>query len=373
MKFTIDRLKFLKTISMVNIAIMPKSPTPAYLNFLLEMKEEGLLVTGSNGELTITSLCPIEENEQIYIADYELGSTLISAKFLMDIVRNLGCDTVTVEIIDQVIAKISDEKSQFKLNAFRAEEYPNLDLSKHGECIVFSCEDFKKIVSQTAFAASTKEVRPVLTAINAKTVDGNIEFVGTDSYRLSKKTYALNEDVSFNANIPVKSLTEVSKMIETGDIEVTISNNKVVFTYKNTNVYSRLIAGDFPKTSNMFPASYPYVLQVNSNDFISAMQRVSLLAIERENIVKLTVSDEGCDISSKSDQIGSANEKIEEYRYAGGRFEISFNVNYVIDAIKAAQSEDVILSFVGEMSAFKVTTPEDDTIVQIVTPVRSYY
>ena len=123
----------------------------------------------------------------------------------------------------------------------------------------------------------------------------------------------------------------------------------------------------------MDTASYPYVLQVKSDDFISAMQRVSLLAIERENIVKLTVSDEGCDISSKSDQIGSANEKIEEYRYAGGRFEISFNVNYVIDAIKAAQSEDVILSFVGEMSAFKVTTPEDDTIVQIVTPVRSYY
>lgn len=373
MKFTIDRLKFLKTLSIVNTAIMPKSPTPAYLNFLLEMTEDCLVVTGSNGELTITSACPIKKEDKVIIADYEVGSTLISAKFLLDIVRNLGCDTVTIEIIDQVIAKISDEKSQFKLNSFRAEEYPNLDLTKVGDCVVFSGEDFKKIVSQTAFAASTKEVRPVLTAINAKGFDDRIEFVATDSYRLSKKTYACEDGVSFNANIPVKSLIEVSKMVDDGDVEVTISNNKVVFTYKTTNVYSRLIAGDFPKTTNMFPANYPYVLQVNSEKFISAMQRVSLLAIERENIVKLTVSNEGCNISSKSEQIGSADEMIDDYRYSGERFEISFNVNYVIDAIKAAQSEDVILSFVGEMAAFRVTSAVDTSIVQIVTPVRSYY
>ena len=123
----------------------------------------------------------------------------------------------------------------------------------------------------------------------------------------------------------------------------------------------------------MFPSNYPYILQVNSSNFISAMERVSLLAIERENIVKLTVSSEGCSISSKSEQIGSADEVIENYRYSGDRFEISFNVNYLIDAIKAAQSEDVVLSFVGEMSAFRVTSPVDNSIVQIVTPVRSYY
>lgn len=372
MKLTIDRLKLLKVLNTANIAIVPKSPTPAFLNFLLEMKNDSLLVTASNGELTITSECFINEGDKVNIADYEEGSTLIPAKFLLEIVRNLGSESVTIEIVDD-IARISDYKSEFKLNAIRAEEYPNLDLEKRGECVVFSGDDFKKIISQTAFAASNKEVRPVLTAINAKANDGLIEFVATDSYRLSKKTYEIDSDASFIANIPVKTMNEVSKLIDGGEIEVNISANKVVFSYKETNIYSRLIAGDFPKTSNMFPANYPYILQVNSDKFISAMQRVSLLAIERENIVKLTISDEECSISSKSEQIGSAHEVIEEYRYTGERFEISFNVNYVVDAIKAAQSEDVVLSFVGEMSAFRVTSPTDESIVQIVTPVRSYY
>lgn len=373
MKLTIDRLRFLKLLNTVSIAIVPKSPTPAYLNFKLEMKENELLVLGSNGELTISSTCPINDGNKVIITDYEVGETLISAKFLLEIIRSLESDFVSLEIIDDVIARISDNKSNFKLKALLPYEYPDLDLNTDGETITFLGEDLKRIVAQTAFAASTKEVRPVLTAINAKANGNTIEFVATDSYRLSKKTYLMNEDKSFVANIPVKTLIEVSKLIESGNVELTISQTKAVFRIQNTNIYSRLIVGDFPKTSGMFPSNYPYILQVNSESFISAMERVSLLAIERENIVKLTVSNDELEISSKSEQIGSANEKIDDYRYQGERFEISFNVNYVIDAIKAAQSEDVVLSFVGEMSAFKVSSIDDETIVQIVTPVRSYY
>lgn len=373
MKFTIDRIRFLKLLNTVSIAIVPKSPTPAYLNFKIEVSDDRLIVTGSNGEMTITSFCYFKENDNDVVTNYEKGATLISAKFLLDIVRSMDSVAVTIEIVDNVVARISNNTYQSKLNSIPASEYPDLDLEKKGESISFPASDFKKIISQTAFAASTKEIRPVLTAINVKTVEDHLEFIATDSYRLSKKTYPVDGSYSFVANIPVKTLNEVSKLIDDGDIELNISNNKVVFNYKETSIYSRLIAGDFPKTNNMFPVNYPYILQINSNAFISAMQRVSLLAVERENIVKLSVSSEGCIISSKSEQIGSADEKIDEYRYTGERFEISFNVNYVIDAIKAAQSEDVVLSFVGEMSAFKVSSPNDDSIVQIVTPVRSYY
>ena len=330
------------------------------------------MVLGSNGDLTITSKCPIVENGKNLITDYELGTTLISAKFLLEIVRKLESDFVSIEIIDEVIARISDNKSEFKLNAIRSYEYPDIDLQIAGETLTFTSEDLKRIIAQTSFAASTKEVRPVLTAINTKSDGEKIEFVATDSYRLAKKTYGQKAAI-FNANIPVKTLVELSKLLEGNEVKLVISKTKAIFSYTDTTIYTRLIAGDFPKTSGMFPTNYPYVLQVNSNNFISAMERVSLLAIERENIVKLTVSSEGLEISSKSEQIGSANESIDEFRYTGDRFEISFNVNYVIDAIKAAQSEDVVLSFVGEMSAFKVSSPDDESLVQIVTPVRSYY
>lgn len=372
MKFSIDRSRFYKLLTTVNVAIGQKSPTPAFLNFKLDMNNLGLTVLGSDNDLTIQSTLPIIEGEKVLISNYECGSTLISAKYLLEIIRRLDSDVVELEIIDDVIVQISDNKSHFQLNSMRSEEYPDLDLTVSGVKVSFKADDYKKIVTQTAFAASTKEVRPILTAVNAKSDGRKAEFVATDSYRLAKKSFDVSSS-AFEANIPVKALTEVSKLIENDDVTLNITSNKVIFQFANTVVYSRLINGDFPKTSRMIPNNYPFVLKVNGAKFIDAMQRVSLLAIEREKIVKLSLSDSEVQISSKSEQIGSANEKIELYQYEGGRFDISFNVDYVSDAIKAAQSEDVVLSFAGEMNAFRVTSSEDESIVQIITPVRSYY
>lgn len=373
MKFTINRQSFLKILSTVNVAIGQKSPTPAFLNFKIEINDNGLVIIGSDNDITIESNLPFVKDDKTIISDYTYGSTLISAKYLIEIIRRLDSEIVTIEIIDDVIVQISDNKSNFQLTAMRSEEYPDLDLSIKGEAIKFKTEDFKKIVSQTAFAASTKEVRPILTAMNFKSNEGNAEFVATDSFRLAKKLYTIDNLNSFETNIPVKVLNEVAKLIEDDEITLNISSNKVVFEFGTTKVFSRLINGDFPKTSRMIPSTYPFILQVNSSKFIEAMQRVSLLAIERERIVKLSLDNDLVEISSKSEQIGSANERIENFQYEGSRIEISFNVDYVIDAIRAAQSEDVILSFAGEMNAFRVTSPVDDSLIQIITPVRSYY
>ncbi len=373
MKITINRMRLLKTLNIVSVAIGQKSPTPAFLNFKFIMDEEKLTITGSNSDLTICSTIPLKEGDNEVITYYEVGATLITSKFLLEIIRRLDSEFVTIEIIDDVIAQISDDKSEFKLNSMRIEDYPDLDLSIEGASVVFKADEFKKIISQTAFAASTKEVRPVLTAINIKASNEQMEFVATDSFRLSKKIVNIKVDEEFEANVPVRTLIEVSKMVENSDVTMIVSQRKAVFQFEGNTLYSRLINGDFPKTSRMIPDTYPFVLQVSAEAFIAAISRVSLLAIERENIVKISINQDEINISSKSDQIGSANEKITNFRYSGERFDISFNVNYVIDAIKAAQSDDVILSFAGEMSAFRITAPNDSSIIQIVTPVRSYY
>ena len=372
MKLTVDRIRLLKVLTTVNVAIGQKSPTPAFLNFKLEMNDNELTVLGSDNDLTIKSTLPVVEGDKTIITDYRVGSTLISAKYLIEIIRKLEGNNVTIEIIDDVIAQISDNKSNFKLNSMKAEEYPDLDLTVVGENVFFKADEFKKVIAQTAFAASTKEVRLILTAINVKSDGTNAEFVATDSYRLAKKVAPI-ESNPFESNIPVKALVEVSKLVDNDDVTLYVAPNKAIFEFGGTRVYSRVIAGDFPKTSRMIPTNYPYQLKVNANKFIDAMARVSLLSIERERIVKLSLSDNGVEVSSKSEQIGSANEQIELYEYNGGRFDISFNVDYVTDAIKATQSEDVLLSFAGEMNAFRITAPEDDSLVQIITPVRSYY
>ncbi len=374
MKININRQRLLKALNIVNVAIGQKSPDPIYINFKFVMNDEYLEITGSNGDLTICSKISIQDknSENYNITSYEKGATLISSKYLIEIIRGLDSEFVTIEVIDDVIAQISDKQSNFKLNSMPIEEYPDLDLAIEGTTVTFKANELKKIIFQTAFAASNKEVRPVLTALNVKSFNNQMEFTATDSFRLSKKIFNI-ETTDFEVNIPVRTLNEVSKMLENSDVKMIVSQRKVVFEFDDTIIYSRLINGDFPKISRMIPDAYPYVLQVSAEMFSAAIARVSLLAIERENIVKLSITPDSLEISSKSDQIGSANETISTFRYAGERFDISFNVNYVLDAIKATQSDDVILSFAGEMSAFRITAPNDNSIIQIITPVRSYY
>ena len=375
MRFTINREAFLKGLTIAGKAIGSKSPIPVMMNFKLQLTIEGLSVIGSNNELTIKTIIPISNGEEKIISDVEYGATLVSNKILTDIVRKVEGEKIHFEVIDDTIVKISDSRSNFKLNAIRAEEYPEIDLSSNGVSLNLNSDVFGTLVSQTAFAASSKEQRPILTAVNLQADNNRLIATATDSARLARKEISLEESYAFTANVPAKVLSEVSKLIESENVEkmtLAVSDTKVLFSFGTTIVSSRLISGDYPNTKNIVPKSFNYFLEANAQELISAMERVSLLLSEKENVVKLTMSNDGVEVSTKSSQVGSATERIGTCQYEGERLEISFNSNYVIEAIKACGSEDVTLAFLGEMKPFVIKNGQDSSQIQLVTPMRTY-
>ena len=102
------------------------------------------------------------------------------------------------------------------------------------------------------------------------------------------------------------------------------------------------------------------------------MERVSLFSTERENVIKLTMTNEYVEVSSKSLQVGSAVERIKSFDFNGERLEISFNSEFVKSAIKSLDVEEVTINFLGEMKPFTVVNKDDDSVIQLITPVRTY-
>ena len=137
-------------------------------------------------------------------------------------------------------------------------------------------------------------------------------------------------------------------------------------------IATRLIAGDYPNTKNIVPRIVNYTLEVNSQDLIKAIDRANILSVDRENVVDLSMSEEGIEISAKSSQVGSVVGRIEMYRYEGVPLTVSFNSEFVVAAVKSLSTEDVTFSFVGEMKPFVIKNSADESIVQVVTPVRTY-
>ena len=339
------------------------------------MNEKGLFLTGSNYDLTIKTKIPLKnENGEEIIRNYKEGSALINSKIVVEIARKMESNEITFEIIDSTIATIScEEKSQYKLNSTRPEEYPDIDLEENGVHLTLPTALFSSLIDQTAFAASIKEQRPILTALNLEAGDGILTATATDSARMARKEIGIDSELSFVANIPAKMIVEVEHLAEeNSSITMYISEKKALFKFSNTIIATRLVAGDYPNTKNIVPKYTNYTLEVNAQDFIKAIDRANILSIDRENVVDLTMSDDDVEISAKSSQIGSAVEKIETFKFSGQNLQISFNSEFVVSAIRALDSEDVMFEFVGEMKPFVIKNPNDNSIIQIVTPVRTF-
>ena len=373
MRFTIKREEFLKGLATASRAVASKVAVAVLANLKIELNENGLFITGSNYDLTIKTQVPYRFNGVEIIRNYKEGATLINAKLITEIARKMESEEITLDVIDSTIATVSDNRSEYKLNCVRPEEYPDLDLEASGTKLTLSKDDFDSLVSQTAFAASLKEQRPILTAMNLEAANGLLTATTTDSARMARKDIQIPEDVHFVANVPAKMMVEVDHLLEGLDsIDVAFSDKKALFSLGRTVVASRLIAGEYPNTKNIVPRMTSYHLEVNANDFIKAIDRANILSMDRENVVDLTMSENGVEISAKSQQIGSAIERIDVFKYDGQELRVSFNSEFVVAAVKALNSEDVTFAFVGEMKPFIVKNASDDSVIQIVTPVRTY-
>ena len=376
MRFVIKRDEFLKGLSVAGRAVNSKSSAvPVLANLKLELDDRGLSITGSNYELTIKTCIPYTRDDVELIRNAQQGATLVNAKIITDMARKIDADEINFEVIDSTIAVITAGagKINFKLNCIKANEYPDIDLEPTGIQINLTRLEFSSLVSQTAFAASLREQRPILTAINLDAADGVLTATTTDSARLARKQITISTDLRFSANVPAKMMVEVDHLLEGAEaVKVALSDKKALFEFDNTVVSTRLIAGDYPNTKNIVPRITNYSLEVNASDLLKAIDRVNILSLDRENIVDLYLSEDSIEISAKSTQVGSASEKIDDFKFVGDNLQISFNSEFVSSAIKALNCEDVTLLFVGEMKPFVVKNPADDSVVQIVTPVRTY-
>lgn len=377
MKFKINREQFLKGLSIASRPTQAKSPIPILGNILLSLDETGLTLLGSSNELAIRTHIPMRVNDLEVIRMFLPGETLISSKTLNESIRKMEGNEIDVEIIDRTIAQISDGRTEYRLGAIDSKDYPDIDLSQDGTVFEIGAKDFIKLVDQTSFAASVREQRPILTALNLNAVNGTLTAVATDSARLANKVVTLKDNVSFVANVPARIMNEVAKLLETmvgiETIEVSASANKINFMFDDTLVVSRLVAGEYPPTRSIIPKTHVSFLEANANELLKAMDRVSILyAAEKDNIVKLSLSPESVVVSARSTfSAESAREEVALCKYVGEPLEISFNYTLVSSAIKATGAEDVTIGFNGGHKPFSIRVATDDSLVLIVTPVRT--
>ena len=370
MQFKILRSELLTALNKVSRAVSNKSPLPVLTGIKFELNENSLVLTGSDSDITIQTFIPCDNDRLTMIRP---GSVVLSGHYIFEIIRKIESEYIDIQIIDGTLTEIRGEQSHFNLNGIKAIDYPTIDLTKNGEHFKLDAYILKTIVSQTVFATSVDESRPILTGLNLRAKDGKLTCLATDSYRLARKVINIDENLSFNITIPAKSLIEISRIIEkVEDINLYVSDRKLLFVLGPVTMLTRLIDGAFPDTNRLVPESFLYELTVSSHDLTGAIGRASLLTNDANNIVKLSMNENEVIISSESQEIGSVKEKIESAFYTGSPLKIAFSSKYVIDAIRAISQDKIKISFNGDMRPFVITSEKDESILQLILPVRTF-
>jgi len=379
MKFKVNRLELLNKLRDVQLAISNKTTIPILTGLKLEAMDDGLKLTGSNSDISIESKLFVD-NEEAQLEIEETGSIVLQpANFFAGIINKLPDELFTFEVNTQLQASISSANSFFTINALDAASYPYLPEIDSSDAFTLPVELLKKVIEQTVIAVSEHESRPILTGVNLSITEGKLKAVATDSHRLSQRVISVDvpEDLSFQIVIPGDSLTELSKVLDDDleEVSVALADNQILFMTEDTHFYSRLLEGNYPQTDQLIPDDSSTQLTVSVAALKGAVGRTSLLShAGKNNIVKLTIEDGNLQLTSNSPEVGYVEEDVAVKTLEGDDLEISFNPDYLRDALNTFEGSQVTLKLISTLRPFVIVpanAEEDYDFIQLITPIRT--
>ena len=366
MRFTCEKYLLSLAVSTAGRAAASKSPVAALEGLLLEAGETGVRITGFDLKKGIYTG---------FAADVaEPGSVVLSARLFGEIVRKLPDGIVSVDSDTYNTVHITCGNADYRVAGTPSEDYPELPAMDHGSSIVLSQETLSGMISQTSFAISTNESRPVYTGALLEVEGGVLTMVAVDGYRLALRREQVDscdvEAVRFI--VPGSALSDVEKICMNGEekVTVTVGSKHVCFSVGDTVLISRRLEGEFLNYRKTVPFEFPIQLRANKSDLMRCAERVSLIIDDRtKNPLRCTFGDGRLTVEC-STPVGRAEDSC-ELEGNGGDMVIGFNNSYLTDALKAAPEESLTVNLISSSSPC-VLTPEDgsEKFLYMILPVR---
>ena len=243
---------------------------------------------------------------------------------------------------------------------------------KKEDSIEISQFTLKEMIRQTIFSISDSESNKMMTGELFEIKDNVLRVISLDGHRISIRKMELKNPVSDKKLIvPGKTLTEISKILS-GEAEsmvnISYTNNHIVFEFDNTIVVSRLIEGEYFKIDQMLSSDYETKVKVNKKEFLSCIDRATLLVKEGDKKpIIVNITDNGMELKINS-ALGSMNEEI-DIQKQGKDLMIGFNPKFLIDALRVIDDEEVDLYMVNPKAPCFIKNVEE-SYIYLILPVN---
>ncbi|PRR81387.1 DNA polymerase III subunit beta [Clostridium vincentii] len=363
MIFICEKHKLQEGILITQKAITGKSTMPIL---------EGIYITANKKEVTlIGSDMDVSIETKVEANVIQEGTVVIDSKIFGEIIRKLPNSEVRIERIENDTLQISCEKSVFNVVYMNSDEFPSLPEIDEEKQIQIPQNILKNMIKSTSFAVAQDETRPILQGILFEMKNRKLNLVALDGYRLAIKTEYLDSDFDIEVVIPGKTLNEVSKILDDVEsiVNITFSNNHILFNLNKTRIISRLLDGKFVNYNSLLPQEHKLLVEVNKQYLQNGIERASLMAKDgNSNLIKLEVQQDNLIITSNS-QLGKVREEVAIIMQGEG-IQIAFNSRYLLDVLKNMEEDIVVLEMTSSVTPCIIKAKETDSYRYLVLPVR---
>lgn len=363
MKAVLNKDKLCEALQGVSRAVSSKSTILALEGILLKAKGSSLSLTGYDLELGITTTIHADVEKE--------GEIILSAKLLSDMIRRMPLDSVTIDSDEKLLTKITSGAAEYTILGLDPQEFPELPSVTGENAAVIDGQTLRSMIDQTQFAIATSDAKPVHKG-SLFEIRGNVlTVVSVDGFRLALRREPLLETEEQNFVVPGKTLSEVSKLLSDPDskVEMSISKKYIVFQIGGYRVISRLLEGEFLDYKAAIPPESPTQVHLSTRSFMDSIERISLLISDKlRSPLRLSFAAQALRLSC-STAIGKANDEI-SCNKTGDDVEMGFNSKYLLDALRASASDEVILQLSGSLSPMKIVPKEGESFLFLILPVR---
>ena len=350
------------------IGVVEKRQTlPILGNVFLELKDNKLTLVGSDLETEITT--------RVSNVGGSDGQTTVSARKLFDICRSLPAESqisLAFEEDNKLVLKAG--KSRFTLQTLSAKDYPRLEETEWKQEFSLSHKQLNNLLTRTSFSMAQQDVRYFLNGLLIEVRDSYVLSVATDGHRLAK-TLIPTDGLGFDlvqSIVPRKAVIEISKFLDPGSddaVNIKLNSSHILVQSGNFMFISKLIDGRFPDYEKVIPANLDKHIIINRATLIEILSRAAILSNEKFRGVSLNVSSNLLKVASHNPDQEHASDEM-SVEYSGDDIEIGFNVNYLLEALKACDSENIDLGLLDPNTSCTFHAQGNDDTLYLIMPMR---
>ncbi|HVN54849.1 MAG TPA: DNA polymerase III subunit beta [Anaerolineaceae bacterium] len=374
MKVTVSQPSLAHGLGIVSRAVSPRSTLPVLSNILVATDEGRLRLSATNLELGITNWIGARIEEE--------GSITVPARTFADLINALPADQVSLALNTRTqTLTVRCGTSVTDIKGIDAQEFPPLPVSDPAEGFQVNVADFKEMIQQVVFSASTDEARPVLMGVLVTINGSQVTMAAADGFRISERKADLSEPAAqpVSAIIPARALAELARIATDGEQHIAMifpqGRGQVVFNLKDVELVSQLIDGNYPPYQQVIPKSFKTRTVVSTNSFLKACKQAEIIAREGSNVARLNITPVGelkpgtLEISAQSEETGSS-EIVIDATIEGSPLLIAFNVKFLREVLENIHTPNVSLETGVSNSPGLIRPVGDELYLHVIMPMH---